>query len=74
MTKKEINAHPFVKWIKSKRAYNAWKRNLTMGEKNALKYTPDTISGTFFWASSPEGHEYWKELDEKWRKELERES
>lgn len=74
MTRKEINAHPFVKWAKSRRIYSAWKRNIVMEEKVALSLMPRIISSTFFWRGSREGQEYWEKLHWEWQKEINYES
>jgi len=74
MTRKEINAHPFVKWAKSKRIYSAWKRNIIMKEEEALSFMPGIISLTLISRRSREGQEYWEKLHWEWQKEINYES
>lgn len=64
MNKKRL----FFAFLQKHNALEAYKRSLkaTLGNRyvKAHEYIP--LGGSFVWACTPEGHEYWKALDEKW--------
>ena len=64
MNKKRL----FFNFLQKHNALQAYKRafKVTVGRRNAgtNKYIP--LAGSFVWARTPEGHEYWKALDIKW--------
>jgi hypothetical protein len=64
MNKKRL----FFDFLQKHNALEAYKRSFktTVGRRNVgtNEYTP--LGGSFVWACTPEGHEYWKSLDEKW--------
>ena len=64
MNKKRL----FYDFLQKHNALEAYKRSFktTIGRRNVgtNEYTP--LGGSFVWALTPEGHEYWKSLDEKW--------
>lgn len=42
----------------------AFKATIKSHNIKAQEYTP--LGGSFVWARTPEGHEYWSALNEKW--------
>ncbi len=43
-------------------------RNYTGDPQFYLNTTPDSwLSGAFGWVTTPQGHKYWEELNDKWR-------
>ena len=60
MNKKRL----FFDFLQKHDALQAYKRasKATIGRRDV--YTP--LEGSFVWACTPEGHEYWKSLSEKW--------
>lgn len=64
MNKKRL----FFDFLQKHNALEAYKRafKATIGRRgiSTNEYTP--LGGSFVWACTPEGHEYWKSLDEKW--------
>jgi len=66
----------FYKFLSDNDALNEYLKNVKRG--NSTDITPeylvkksvndtDLISSAFIWGSSPEGYEYWRDLDMKWR-------
>lgn len=70
MTKKEINA--FFRYLKEVGAYSAYIKNLkedchghfTIDERLHNMRAYDPINVSFAWADTPEGHKFWRYLNE----------
>ena len=60
----------FVKFLKARRLYTAWKRNIPIHDE-VLESDPKYFISTFLWEWSFEGDEFWSNLDKEWLKELE---
>ena len=71
---KETTIKIFEKFLKKHRAFLKYKRNLGKYQ-DFEEFLLDTeivsfISQSFTWRGSPEGFDYWKNLDAKWTKGL----
>ena len=70
MTDKEKYAR-FEKFLKSHRAFKRYKRNVAKLNKfvtcDAICSEENMISSAFPWVRTPEGREYWLDLDNLWR-------
>ena len=77
MTDKEKYAR-FEKFLKSHRAFKRYKRNVVDLNKfvtyDAIRLEESMISSAFPWVRTPEGREYWLDLDNLWRGLVETES
>ena len=62
MNKKRL----FFAFLQKHNALEAYKRSLkaTIGNVRTRDYIP--LGGSFVWAHTPEGHEYWQALDMQW--------
>ena len=65
MNKKRL----FFDFLQKHNALQAYKRAFKTtirmrGGRTPNEYIP--LGGSFVWAYTPEGHEYWKSLEEKW--------
>jgi hypothetical protein len=66
----------FVNFLKEKNAYCKYIRNLLLdkGYPYYSKYIKENISSrgifsmSFIWEKTKEGHDYWSELDEEYKK------
>ena len=66
----------FIKFLEDNNAWENFEREFTKSERNVESYKEDCkvlkdseISYAFTWSKTAEGHDYWKELNKKWRKE-----
>lgn len=51
----------FRKFLKNNNAYDKYVKN-----NNGESENPYTFFEGFIWMNTPEGYEYWLELDDKW--------
>lgn len=64
MNKKRL----FFDFLQKHNALEAYKRSLktSIGRPDVRGYEYVPLGASFVWAHTPEGHEYWRLLDEKW--------
>jgi hypothetical protein len=64
MNKKRL----FFDFLQKHNALEAYKRSFkaTIGSRDVRAREYISLGGSFIWACTPEGHEYWKALDIKW--------
>ena len=64
MNKKRL----FYDFLQKHNALEAYKRTFktSIGRSDARVYEYIPLGASFIWARTPEGHEYWRLLDEKW--------
>jgi hypothetical protein len=64
MNKKRL----FYDFLQKHNALEAYKRafKVSIGRSDVRVYEYIPLGASFVWARTPEGHEYWKSLDEKW--------
>ena len=61
MNKKRL----FFDFLQKNNALKAYKKAYKKCRGETVnEYIP--LGGSFVWACTPEGHEYWRSLDEKW--------
>ena len=64
----------FVNFLKEKNAYSKYRHNLLLHKgyyyRTFIKMfmNSGTLSNSFFWRDTKEGHDYWSELDEEYKK------
>lgn len=63
----------FVDFLKKEGCYQAYKANIykqdLRWEIMRFVYSPEYIRKSFYsWESTPQGYEYWKKIDIRWRK------
>ena len=64
MNKKRL-FYDFLQKHNALKAYKqAFKASIGGHDVRVYEYVP--LGASFIWAHTPEGHEYWKSLDEKW--------
>lgn len=64
-----------AKWLQKQEWYEAWLDNMNLqdlDEALILEYKcglhgEDTISNSFIWMVTPEGYDYWREIDKQFR-------
>jgi len=69
MTKKQINAHPLVRFLKKHRAWSAFQRAVNNFDANPLRKSlerclngGDGLWSAFAWYKTKEGQDYWSRL------------
>ncbi len=73
----------FFNWLKSKGAYEAYKRarhntnhltgidrEVTLYYRHSLERPAQFINHAFTWRSTHEGHDFWDSMNYEWRKYL----
>jgi len=75
--KYDIMKDEFIKFLKSKRIFSKFERNLksdrdiTFDEYSDSKSEEggiDLLISAFYWDQTPENYDFWDEIDEDWRK------
>lgn len=66
----------FIKFLEDNNAWENFERNFIEQEKDVEEYKRDCktlenshLSYAFTWSKTREGHEYWSEIDQKWKEE-----
>lgn len=63
---KKMNIEPKLeKFLRKEKVLTKFKKNVNLPTDEIV----DDISTSFSWSDTPEGHEFWKELDTKFRQE-----
>lgn len=64
----------FIKFLKDMHVYDEFVMNHTTTIDSVINHFPLSpecwISAAFFWNKSPEGHAFWKRIDDAWHNEL----
>lgn len=66
----------FIEFLEKNGAWEKFERNFIIQGRNVRDYKRDSktyknfhIAGAFTWSETAEGHDYWKELNDKWVQE-----
>lgn len=66
----------FIKFLEDNNAWENFERNFIEQERDVKEYKRDCeilenshLSYAFTWSKTREGHEYWSEIDQKWKEE-----
>lgn len=65
----------FIKFLEDNNAWRNFERNFIKQERDVEEYKRGCktlknshLSYAFTWSKTREGHEYWSELDKKWKR------
>lgn len=66
----------FIKFLEDNNAWENFERNFIEQARDVKEYKRDCktlknshLSYAFTWSKTREGHEYWSEIDQKWKEE-----
>ena len=75
MTKEEKMREIFYRFLKKRKAYSKFMKNLKnkkIAWENSIDHMEENkyLTDTFPWGGSPEKYEYWERLNNEWREIL----